>query len=650
MGTRVREPAAAVDTPEIDTVGLDDGSRRQRVALAGAGSGSPTVFVKTTEPLNSDAGMVVRQAGATRTSVLVSGAEVSSTNELPVKARLLSETGTPYGPSNRVPVDIGTATIQASFESVVSTGNTTTTPLAANQVFTGAWEPVTDYASISLAIATDAGTPMDGARAQFSTTGVADDVIAEQVTTFGSSGGQAFFTIAPEASFFRIKYTNGAVAQTVLKAEITYHFNAVGVTQTPLGAPSDDRSMSQVGKAMLHGRHSSGFWSAIKSTIDGILSVAVENVVTIKKQNATVTGTLVAAAQVGSPQVYAGAGQTALMLTVPDGHASSQVYLSGTFSAGSQVFFEGSSDGTDASWFALNHRRNGDATTNDEATLLDAAPFGGPSPVGAGVSNWRGSPGGVRFLRVRLGTMVAGDSVNVRITTSEGGGPVFQQGPPPMQSDNFAAGTLTGPNQTVTIRSNGGAGWAAFMNGQFSGSVFFEASIDGVNFDPINGAVQGVGTLQRAIVGTGQVNQRLVVRGGAGGLSRVRLRSGNDFVGNFTGEIRVGAGTGGVFLTAPVPIAGLGAGAQTTRNSVGTAASRIDPSPLAVRTTVEVLYQANGAANNGVVYVGFTNGVTAGNGRALSPGESWTLDLLSSIQIFAVASAAGQQVQVTELG
>ena len=67
-----------------------------------------------------------------------------------------------------------------------------------------------------------------------------------------------------------------------------------------------------------------------------------------------------------------------------------------------------------------------------------------------------------------------------------------------------------------------------------------------------------------------------------GGLKSVRLRAGADFVGTFSGTIRAGAGTAGVFMVAPVPIAPLTA-ALTTRQAVSSTVGRIDIGSLPQR-------------------------------------------------------------------
>lgn len=129
-----------------------------------------------------------------------------------------------------------------------------------------------------------------------------------------------------------------------------------------------------------------------------------------KTDNSYTTGTLTAAGQ-------------SVQVTVSSAHSSSTVYLKGTFSAGSQVAFEGSPNGTD--WHALNMRRNTDAASNETTNLVDANPFGGPGPNGANPSNWRGVIGGVRFFRVRCITFTTGDAIDVQLVTSAGVGATF---------------------------------------------------------------------------------------------------------------------------------------------------------------------------------------------------------------------------------
>lgn len=365
-----------------------------------------------------------------------------------------------------------------------------------------------------------------------------------------------------------------------------------------------------------------------------------------RKTNGRATGVLTAANAnpAATQNNTAGASRTVVVLAVPDGHSSSAVELS-PFSPGTQVVFEQSDTGVDGTWAATNMRRNNTPDVNESFSQIDNNPIGTNN-----VQLWKGTVGGIKFFRVRCAVLAAGDTITAVLETSEGVGGTFLLGNPPSFSDYFTNSSLTAPGQTVDVRTTGMGGWAIYAIGQFTGQVLFEATIDDVNWRPINGAVQGVGSLSQSATGTNVANQELTIRGSAGGLRRIRLRAASNFAGSLTVTCRAGAGTAGVFLTAPAPIAGLSAGAATTRRTVGTTAVQLDPTPLAVRSTVEVQYIATGAANNGKVHVAFGNGVSSSNGRELAPGESWTLDITAAVPLWAIASAAGQQVQLTELG
>lgn len=655
-GTNVVEPTSTTTSQitKIDSEAVDFGAgdvrQRQRFVLSGNSPTSPDVFTKAGAAAPTDGGLVVHVASTpvVTTDIRTDGAVVSPANRLPVTSGLLGPDGNPVSSTNRLPVDIGGATVQATFSSFVSAANSTQTPLAANATFTGAWEDVKDYAALAGALTSDVPSAVSGVIAEFALDAAGTQVVAQQVTTYPGGNTGAYFAFPPEARYVRIRYINGATAQTVFRSQISYEFTAPVVPIQALGGQLTDANMGGVVRAILAGRLSTGQIKSLLTNAAGELAVSIAN--PSIAPNATATGTITAAAGVTAGQVYAPTAlATAVQLLVPAGHASWQVTLNGTFSAGSQVFFEGSETGLDADWFSLNGRRNSDATTNDETSILDTNPFGGPSPAGAGVSYWRGSTAGINYLRVRCGTFTPGDAIAVRITSSVGVGATFPNAAAPLAADNYKSATLTNPGDTVLVSASGSGAWSGYMMGNFTGTVFFEQSVDGVNFNKINGAVAGVGTLQSQLAGTGVAGQTLAVRGGSGGLKNIRLRAGADFVGTFTGILRTGAGSAGVFMTAPVPIAGLSNGAQTLRQVAGSGgtASRMDPSPLATRTSVEIRAMSTNTVS---VFVGFSSAVGTGSGRELVPGEAWTLDVTTATQLWAIAASAAQGVQVTEIG
>jgi hypothetical protein len=650
-GSAATQPISAAGLPlpvgaSKDSTLTDATQKAQISSNTGLGA-----FVKSTATDGTEPGLVVRVASSpsATANIRTAGSDATPANPLPTQGQLLASNGLPVATTNRLPVDIGGATVQATFTSTVSTANSTQTPLAANATFTGAWEDVKDFAAITGSLVSDQPSATNGLIAEFALDAAGTLMVANQTSTYPGGGLGAYFAFPPEARYVRIRYINGATAQTYLRSQTAYEFSAPTQPQQALGGPLTDANIGGVVRSILTGRLSTGAMKSLTANAAGELSVV--NATPVSPANAFTTGTLGAASAATASQSYSpAASATAVQLAIPSGHSSWQITLNGTFSAASQVFFEGSETGADSDWFSLNGRRTGDATTNAETTLIDNKPTGGPSPQGSGVSYWRGSAGSIGFLRVRCGTYTAADAIAVRITSSVGIGATFPNAPAPLPSDNYKSAALTAAGQTVEVPAAGSGAWSSIMIGNFTGTVYFEQTVDGVTYAKINGAIAGVGTLQTQFTGTGTANQTLSVRGGSGGIKAVRLRAGVDFVGTFTGTLRAGAGTGGVFLTAPVPIAGLSNGAQTLRQSVGVTAVQVDPSALATRTSVEVKYHANGATAGAYVYVGFTSAVGTGTGRELSAGESLTLDVTTASQIWAIATAAAQPVQVTEIG
>lgn len=171
--------------------------------------------------------------------------------------------------ANPVPVDVGAnLSVTASFQSQISTLNNLDTPLAAGEVFEGGWEDARDFAAISVVIDTDQPSAINGAVIQFSED--AATVIRSVASTIPSGGGH--FVLAPQARYFRVRYTNGATPQTRLRSEITLRFNAPSLVQQPLAAPITDANMAGIVKAHLAGRLSTGQWASIKVNSDGTLT------------------------------------------------------------------------------------------------------------------------------------------------------------------------------------------------------------------------------------------------------------------------------------------------------------------------------------------------------------------------------------------
>ena len=98
--------------------------------------------------------------------------------------------------------------------------NSTTALLASNGVFNGVGEDVSSFVSIDISIITDQAGATDGLIFEFSQ----DNILFDYVESFtlAPNVGQ-FFSLAPRAKFFRIKYTNGTTPQSNFALSTVYY-------------------------------------------------------------------------------------------------------------------------------------------------------------------------------------------------------------------------------------------------------------------------------------------------------------------------------------------------------------------------------------------------------------------------------------------
>lgn len=98
----------------------------------------------------------------------------------------------------------------------VSTANSSAVALGIGGVFTGAWEDITNCAMVIVTIKTDKASATDGLVVQFSSDGVNIDNTDE--FTIPANNGKTF-SFNPACKYFRVVYTNGAVAQTYMRLQ-----------------------------------------------------------------------------------------------------------------------------------------------------------------------------------------------------------------------------------------------------------------------------------------------------------------------------------------------------------------------------------------------------------------------------------------------
>jgi hypothetical protein len=142
----------------------------------------------------------------------------------------------------------GTSPWATSAPGVQSAGNSSTVALGSGGVFTGTFEDVSNYAAVSISVFADQASAASGLSFQWSPDGVNADVSAASSVSANSGRG---FSISHRGRFFRIVYTNGAVAQGAFRLQATYHVDGSGLITKPYSAAeTSDNFASQVRAAV----------------------------------------------------------------------------------------------------------------------------------------------------------------------------------------------------------------------------------------------------------------------------------------------------------------------------------------------------------------------------------------------------------------
>jgi hypothetical protein len=125
----------------------------------------------------------------------------------------------PNGPSLTVSAEaLGSAEIVPA---KISVGNTrANADLAAGATFTGAWEDVHSYSSITVIQKGDAVSADNGFKMEFSMDGV---TVTRSKSSYARAGESALHSLAVVAQFFRVVYTQNATTGGDVEIETIYH-------------------------------------------------------------------------------------------------------------------------------------------------------------------------------------------------------------------------------------------------------------------------------------------------------------------------------------------------------------------------------------------------------------------------------------------
>ena len=137
----------------------------------------------------------------------------------------------------------------------VSTLNSTVATLGIGGVFTGDGEDVSNYKSIGLFAVASHVSAVGGMQLQFSTDNVWADPLVINTKTFSlSAATPTFYNIPVEARYFRIVYTNGAVAQTYFRLQVIYHATMTKESTLRLSEDISGELAAQLGRSVIAGQ------------------------------------------------------------------------------------------------------------------------------------------------------------------------------------------------------------------------------------------------------------------------------------------------------------------------------------------------------------------------------------------------------------
>jgi len=179
----------------------------------------------------------------------------------------------------------------------VSVVNSTAVALVLNGVFTGTSEDVSQFASISVIVFASHISATDGLSMQQSTDGTNWDNL--DAYTIPATVGKSF-GIQVTAKFFRVVYTNGAVAQTAMRLQTIYHNVATPASSVRPqdGRPNDNDMQEVLGHTMIYNGTT---WDRARGS-NGIANVAIQPVTLA----VTATGLAAAAVTATLPAPAAG--------------------------------------------------------------------------------------------------------------------------------------------------------------------------------------------------------------------------------------------------------------------------------------------------------------------------------------------------------
>lgn len=190
----------------------------------------------------------------------------------------------------------------------VSNSNNTTTPLGIGGIFTGTYESIVGWESVSLFIQSDQSSIANGVELDFSADG--STLLSSVTYTYNAPGG-FFVAIPAQTNFVRAKFTNnGTTAQTTFTLQTFFRAIANPQPVSPLSNPVTDSTDTVTTHAVLTGKAPNNSYLNVPVDASGNLNINIAadsqplNIAALKTLNSRQVNVTTTSAQVdGSPLV-----------------------------------------------------------------------------------------------------------------------------------------------------------------------------------------------------------------------------------------------------------------------------------------------------------------------------------------------------------
>ena len=177
-------------------------------------------------------------------------------------------------------VTFGTTDSNSHLKGLVSTGNSTTTTLGIGGTFTGSWEDVTDYATLTIQAYSNVASSTGGWKLQWSTDGVNMD--KEESLTLSAGAGRAL-AINVRSRYFRVVYTNGGSAQSSFRLGTIYRPSGNGMNNYALNTQLTDTTLAVMTRSVIVGEATGGGggYHNVKVNPSGALAAEISGEVSV---------------------------------------------------------------------------------------------------------------------------------------------------------------------------------------------------------------------------------------------------------------------------------------------------------------------------------------------------------------------------------